>query len=82
MCPTVIQKVFVDLVSEREQIMLLCGRSNTLQFLPAEHFPGGIARRIHNDRLGPWRDRALDLSRGKGPIGNPHLHHHRNRLNR
>ena len=69
MCPTVIQKVFVDFVGEHEQIVLLCDRCNTLQFLPAEHFPGGIARRIHDDRLGSGRDRSLDIRYGKGQSG-------------
>ena len=79
---TVIQKVLIDFVGKHEHVVSLRYHGNTLQLLPAEHFPGRIAGRIHNDRLGSRRDRALDLVHGKNPVGRPHLHPHRHRLNR
>src|SRR5437016_11882586 len=75
--PAFEKEIFVNLVGENEQVMLLCKCGNQFQFLPGEYLARGIGRSVDQNSTGARGNDALQRFRGKFPVGGLQSHKER-----
>ena len=56
-----VNQLFVDLIGNHNQVVLLHDLGQLLQRFPGLHCAGGVAGGVHHQHLGPGGDEALDL---------------------
>ena len=80
----VVDDVLVDLVGEREQVVLQADRGDQLQLVAAEDLAGRVVGRVDDDRPRPGPDRGAQLVGVDRPVGlvERHVARHRAREDR
>jgi hypothetical protein len=63
-----VDDVLVDVVGQRDQVVLAAEVGDQLELVPAEDLAGRVVRRVDDDRPRPRRDRRAELVRIDRPV--------------
>ena len=77
MAEAVVDDVLVDLVGDRQQVVLAAERGDRLELGAREHLPGRVVRAVEDDGTGPPRHRTLEPVRVEREVGRLQRHEHR-----